>query len=86
LSIVNVIQLVVGNEAVRKEMIKELSTEAIVTCRRGATLRIQRNATWKKKEIRKSGQGNSTFWWRWTSTHNWNGDEEKYLVEMRRHT
>jgi hypothetical protein len=26
------------------------------------------------------------IWWRWASTHNCNGDEEKYLVEMGKHT
>jgi hypothetical protein len=25
------------------------------------------------------------IWWRWAGTHDWNGDEEKYLVEMGRH-
>jgi len=38
-------QLVKGNEVVRTEIIKQLSTEPTVTCRRGPTMRIRMNVT-----------------------------------------
>jgi hypothetical protein len=58
-------QLVEGNEVVRKEMIKQLSTEPTVKCRNGPTMGIERNVTQRKNETSKSGgQKNSTLSWR----------------------
>jgi len=58
-------QLVEGNEVVRKETIKQLSTERTVTCRTGPTMRIQTDVTQRKNETRKSGgQKKSILSWR----------------------
>jgi hypothetical protein len=57
-------QLVEGNEVVRKEMIKQLSTEPTVTCRTGPTMRIQR----KNKTSKSGGQKNSILSWRGPKT------------------
>jgi hypothetical protein len=71
-------QLVAGNEVARKEIIQELSTGPIVTCRTVPTMRIQRSVTQRKKETRMSeGQKNSILSWRGPSIHDWNGNEEK---------
>jgi len=71
-------QLVEGNEVVRKEMIKQLSTEPTVTCRTGSTMRIQKNVTQRKKETRKSGgQKNSILSWKGPSIHERNGNGKK---------
>jgi hypothetical protein len=68
-------QLVEGNEIVRKEMIKQLSTEPTVTCRTGPTMRIQTDVTQSKKETRKSGeQKDSILSWR----------EPKTRIEMKK--